>query len=253
MSGRRLLIAAGVAGFLLFLIGNVPARLAADLLGTAGLRAGSATGTLWRGEFASLNVAGISLGRTRWNLKPLSLLLGRLAADVDVDLPGGFLRGRAEVGLGGRIGLSDAQAASPLKSLGQMFGLPVDGGEASAKITQLVLEDGWPTVAVGEVRVGNVPLALPGVRAEPGAEGSFLASFDNPQLAPGDSLVGELRDLGGALELSGSVELLPPNNYNVAGLLKPRAEAPDSLTQGLVLLGPEDAQGRREFALGGSF
>jgi hypothetical protein len=253
MQSRGLLLAAGVGALLLFVITNVPARLGVDLLRSAGVQAGSASGTLWRGEVASLRVAGLGLGRTRWVLHPLSLLTGRLSADIDTELPGGFIRGRAEAGLGGRLALIDTEAASPLSNLAPLLGLPIAGGEANASIQRLVVEDNWPTVAVAELRVGNLPLALPGMMPEPGAIGSFAAVFDLPELAAGDPLVGELRDLGGALEIDGNISLSPPNNYDIAGLLKPRDSAPPSLTQGLVLFGPEDAQGRREFSLSGSF
>lgn len=253
MKTRGLLISAGLGAFLLFVIANVPARIGTDLLRAAGVQTGSASGTLWRGEVSSLRVAGFGLGRTRWTLRPLSLFLGTLAADIDTDLPGGFIRGRAEAGLGGRLALIDAEAASPLNNLAPLIGLPVDGGEANASIERLVVEGNWPVAAVAELRVGNLPLALPGMAPEPDAIGSFAAVFDQPEIATGGALRGALRDLGGALELSGSIELSPPNNFDISGLLKPRESAPPSLTQGLVLFGPEDEQGRREFTLSGSF
>lgn len=248
-----LFLVVGVGAFLLFVVANVPARLGTDLLGTAGIQTGSANGTLWQGEVTSLRVAGLSLGRTSWTLHPASLLIGRLAADIDTQLPGGFIRGRAEAGLGGRLALFDTEAASPLSNFAPLLGLPVAGGEANASIQRLVVENGWPTSAVVELRVGNVPLALPGMAPEPGAMGSFAAVFDQPELGEGDALAGQLRDLGGALEVTGGISLSPPNNYDIAGLLKPRDSAPASLTQGLVLFGPEDAEGRREFSLSGSF
>jgi len=253
MRKSGLFLTVGVGAFLLFVLANVPARLGTDLLGAAGVQTGSASGTLWRGEVSSLRVSGLSLGRTSWALRPLSLLFGRLAADIDTELPGGFVRGRAEAGLGGRLALTDTEAASPLSNLAPLLGLPVAGGEANASIQRLVFEDGWPTAAVAELRVGRLPLALPGMAPEPGAIGSFAAVFDLPELAAGDRLTGELRDLGGAREVSGTISLSPPNKYDIAGLLKPRASAPPSLTQGLVLFGPEDTQGRREFSLSGSF
>jgi hypothetical protein len=253
MRTRGLFLIVGIGAFLLFVIANVPARLGTDVLRSAGIDTGSASGTLWRGEVSSLRVVGLRLGRTSWTLHPASLLMGRLAADIDIRLPGGFVRGRAEAGLNGRLALIDTEAASPLSGLAPLLGLPVTGGEANASIQRLVLEDGWPTSAIAEIRVGNLPLALPGMAPEPDAMGSFAAVFDQPELGEGDALAGQLRDLGGALEVSGGISLSPPNNYDIAGLLKPRNSAPPSLTQGLVLFGPEDAEGRREFSLSGSF
>jgi len=248
-----LLFVVACGAFLLFLIANVPAQVGVDLLRSTGAQAGSASGTLWRGEVASLRVAGLSFGRTRWTLRPLRLLSGSLAADIDTELPGGYFRGRAEAGLSGRLALIDAEAATPLNNLAPVLGLPVAGGEANASIQRLVLENGWPSSAVAELRVGKLPLALPGMAPEPGAIGNFAAVFDQPEMAGGEALVGELRDLGGALEISGNISLSPPDSYDVTGLLKPRDSAPRSLAQGMVLFGPEDEQGRRQFAISGSF
>ncbi len=253
MQRRSLLLVVGVLCFLVFLIAKVPAQLAVDMLSATGIRSGTVSGSFWSGQINSLQLGKVKLGKTAWTLRPSRLVLGRLAADIDAELADGFLRGRAELGLGGSWSLVDAEAASPVSDLAPLLGLPVRGGEATANIERLTVEDAWPSTAIGELRVGDLPLSLPGVAADPNAQGSFALRFSAMDLEPEDPLIGELKDLGGALELQGEVALSAPTNYTVSGALKPRPNAPESLTQGLVLLGPEDAQGRREFSLSGSF
>ncbi len=253
MRRRSLLLVVGVLCFLLFFIATVPAQLAVDMLSSTGVRAGAVSGSFWSGKVSSLRLGNFTLGETAWTLRPSRLLLGRFAADIDAELPAGFLRGRAELGLGGSWSLLDAEASSPVSEFAPLLGLPVAGGDATANIERLTVKDAWPAAAVGELRVGDLPLTMPGVAADPKTQGSFALSFAATDLEPEDPLLGELRDLGGALELSGQVALTAPNNYTISGVLKPRPNAPESLTQGLVLLGPEDSQGRREFSLSGSF
>lgn len=248
----RALLIVGLVTFLGFALLNVPARVAADLL-PATVQAGMARGTLWAGELASLRVAGISLGRTRWQLHPAGLLLGRLDADLDTELPGGFARGRLVLGAGGSVALRNAEAVLPLAVLATPLRLPGLAGEASLKLSNLALDGQWVTAAVGELRAADVPLALPGMQAPGGASGSFQLLFDAPEVPPDGPLVGQVTDLGGALEVSAELQLRPPTRYAVEGLVRPRPEAPEELTRGLVLLGAPDSEGRRPFALSGSF
>jgi len=248
----RWLLPAGAFAFLAFAVALTPARLLADLAGLGGIVVSNPTGTAWRGEASAVRGAGVALGRTRWTLHPAALLAGRVGADLDVMLADGFLRGYASVGMGGSLHLEEVEAASPLAAARRLLPVPVTGGQATARIESLAVEERWPRTAVGTVRVADVPLLLPGAPGADEATGSFEVRFDTVDAADDGELVGTLRDLGGALELSGEVRLYPPGDYEVSGRVRPRDDAPRALADSLNLLGPPGPDGTRPFSLAGS-
>lgn len=243
------LVVLGGVCFVLFLLVTLPARLLAFVAAGFDVQVINPSGSVWLGQASAIRGQGITLQSVRWDLHQLALLTGRLAADVDAKLPGGFARGEVSAGLGGSVRLRDLEMAGPLTLLEDAVGMPLSGGEISLKMAYLELQDNWPVAAAGEVRLGDVPLGLPGATQTAG-RGSFLASFD--QVEPVDELVGTLSDVGGALEFSGRLVLSQPREYTIDGLIRARPNAPDDLRQALVLLGPEEAGGRRRFSVAGS-
>ncbi|RMF99249.1 MAG: type II secretion system protein N [Gammaproteobacteria bacterium] len=243
-----LLVAAASLAFLLGLVWQAPA----DLLGRASAALGwqliDPSGRLWAGRAAALRGGPLALQDLRWELQPLALLRGRLALALEAGLPGGFLRGRVAIGRD-RLAFRDLEAAVPLALAGPWVGMPVAEGDASLRFDYLLLIDGWPRAAVGELRLAGVPLGLPGSAGDAG-HGDFRLSFS--QAEPAERLSAELRDFGGDLELSGQLQLEAPNRYLLSGRVRARAQAPDSLRQGLALVGPADRDGRHEFSFSGS-
>ncbi|MDJ0927710.1 MAG: type II secretion system protein N [Gammaproteobacteria bacterium] len=248
-SRPALLATLGGVSLLVFLLISLPARLLSVVTAGFGLQLINPSGSIWQGQASAVRGPGISLQAVSWDLHRAALLWGRLGAAVEAKIPGGFVQGYLAAGLGGNIQLEDAEIVGPLSIVGNSFGVPLSGGEISVRMSFLELQDNWPVAAVGEVRLGNVPLGLPGAMQTAGV-GSFLASFD--QAEPGDELVGTLSDLGGALEFAGRLVLSQPRNYTIEGLIRARPDAPDELRQALVLLGPEEGAGRRRFSVAGS-
>ncbi|MBW4053198.1 MAG: type II secretion system protein N [Proteobacteria bacterium] len=64
---------------------------------------------------------------------------------------------------------------------------------------------------------------------------------------------GELRDLGGPLSVQGKVVLTAQPGYDLSGYVTPRPSAVPALIHAIEFLGTPDAQGRRRFALSGSY
>lgn len=247
-SSRVLLGTAGLV-FVFTLVTTVPARVL-DQLGGDAVRLSGASGTLWSGTAQQALVGPLQLGRTRWRTNAGSLLLGRLAVNVDTELPGGFARGDLAVSIGGTISVSDFEAAAPLETMSRMVGLPESTGDAIVEIESAVITDNWPTTLVGTVRLGNIPLAMAGVST--GGSTSILTEFDVPE-APADGRVpGRVSDQGGPLEIAGTITFYPPANYDIESLISTRPDAPPEIQQGLMLLGPEGPNGSRQFTMSGS-
>jgi len=248
---RSILIAAGAICFLVSLVASMPARIIVDLLASDNLRVGSVGGTVWNGETRLLNIAGLEIRRISWDLHAWSLFTGRLSADIDLQLPDGFARGALALSVTGSISIRDFEATAPVSAITRWMNLPQTTGDASVQIRSLDISNGWPRTAVGSARVGNVPLNLPGV--PPTAAGSYQVSFDVESVPDDGKFSGELTDQGGVLEIFGTIQLSPPSNYDISGLINARPGAPAGLAEGLVLLGPAGPGGRHEFSLSGSF
>jgi hypothetical protein len=65
--------------------------------------------------------------------------------------------------------------------------------------------------------------------------------------------VGQIRDLGGPLSVTGTLKLTRQGGYEVEGLVAARADAPPELINNMRFLGSPDATGRRPFSLSGTF
>jgi len=248
---KSLRIFLGVAGvvFCVALVTSIPARML-DRMGGDAVRLSAASGTLWRGSARQVLVGGLQLGQTSWRTSALPLLMGRLAVNVDTELPGGFARGDVTLALGGRISISDFEAAAPMESLGRTLGFPQASGDAILTLQKAVLADGWPNELVGNLRLGNVPLAVGGVPGDSSI--NILTEFDVPDANEDGRLPGRISDQGGPLEIDGTIILSPPGNYAIDAFINTRPQAPPELSQGLMLLGPEGPNGSRQFTMSGS-
>lgn len=250
LESKRLLLGAGAASFLVFLVTGAPATLLGPVLGAAGMEASGLTGTVWAGEARAVQAGALGLDEVRWRTHPSRLLLGQLAADVAGNMPDGFLSGSVAVHANGDLVLRELQAATPLAGL-----VPgtAPGSQASLQMAELGLADGWITTARGTVRLAGINLEIPGTQGNPGTTGSFEVSFDAPEVSPEAPLTGMLTDTGGPLEFAGTVVLTPPRNYELSGKARARPGAPSALVDGLRMAGPRDGEGRHEVSLAGSF
>ena len=132
--------------------------------------------------------------------------------------------------------------------------LPVRGmrGQASVALESLVLENGWPAVVVGELKLAGLE-TLPLISDGSGALvplGDYTVTFVP---APAGQLAAQFVDNGGPLEVAGTVSLDAARNYTIDVLVEPRAGAPEMLVEGLEIMTAEpDAEGRRRLSLTGS-
>lgn len=250
MKPRSLLIGVGVACFMVFVIASVPAKVIASLIPGDFVQIGGASGTLWSGEARLLQVSGVQLTETKWTLHPMQLPLGRLAFELETHTSGGFVRCDITLGITGVVTVRNLDAAGPLAPLAGLMKLPQSGGDISLQIDVLTIKNEWPSSLVGSIRIENLPLNLIGVAAGP--IGTYEVRFDSDPVPEDGRIVGALQDLGGPLELGGSVFLDPPRNYELSATIRAGAGAPTDLARGLALLGPADANGYHQFMMSGS-
>lgn len=246
----RLLAVAGAVALVVFIITLVPARVAGGLVGLPPGAATGLSGTLWSGTAEHVVVGTVTIGPVRWSVRPGRLLRGQLAAAVEATLPDGFINGTVGLGLGSTITVSDLEAALPLALLSPAAG--ANGGQVAARFDSLALKGGKVGRAIGTLKVSGVVLPLPSAGRPPGP-GTYEVTFDAADVAPDQPLAGKLKDAGGPLEITGTVQFTPPRSYQLDGSARARPEAPPELAKALQMLGPAAPDGGHTLSLAGSF
>jgi len=249
MTLRRLIIL-GALAFVLFLLVTLPAQLVFSRLEPMGLKAAGVSGSVWKGQAANLSTGPINLGRLTWDLHVLRLLTGRASASVTLQLDDGQAQGDVSAGLGGTVSLADAIVSWPLSRLSSS-GLPGGwNGTVNAKLAEVRLANGVPTLIEGTVDILN----LVGPANRPANLGSFRATFPATGAVPADGAqVGTIEDLEGPIAVTGTITLSPDRSYVVDGQIATRPDAPAQIVNSLQYLGEPDGAGRRPFSVAGTF
>jgi general secretion pathway protein N len=247
-------LALGVGAYLAFALASFPAGTAyrwfvPDTVTLAGIQ-----GTLWSGRAGAASVGGLTVQNLRWRVRPWPLFVGRLSADVEARLPDGFVSARVSASPA-TVLLTDVRASTSIPALRDV--LPVSGvrGQASATFSELRLENGWPTTAVGELRLGQLE-AAPFI---PNGQqlvllGDYLVEFQ-PSATPEGGIAATFKDsnASGPLEVAGTLVLDARRAYTLDAMILPRAGANPDLVQGLTYMSADpDAAGRRRLTLTGS-
>jgi hypothetical protein len=245
-------LALGAGAYVAFLLSSFPAGTAYRWFAPQGLQLVGIQGTVWSGRAEVGSAFGLGLQDVRWRIDALPLLIGRLSGRLDARLADGFVGTDFAAGMR-RVRLEELRASVALPTLRAL--LPVQGmeGMANVSLASLQLEDGWPTSALGELKLGQlqvaplVPMGQPGLIALGDYDVRFTAAED-------EIIAAELKDTGsGPLEVSGNLRLDRERRYALDALIMPRPGAPGPLVDGLNLMAEEpDATGRRRLTLTGS-
>lgn len=236
------LIVAGVLAFLLTLIVCLPARVLGFFL-PGQVTVGHLAGTVWHGHTDSFAIDGRPYGALEWKLHPLHLFRGRLALDGHLSSTTRDLRGLFALGLGHSLQAWNVELRWPVDSLPFKGVPPGWNGMVQATLREAALKDGKIQVLIGTLDARDLHKPPP----ENVAVGSYRLTFDEKS-KQGNKLVGRLQDLDGPMEVSGTVTFDAGQPIMIAGLVKPRPGAAESILNTLNFLGPPDAQGRRPFS-----
>jgi general secretion pathway protein N len=229
--------------FVGIVLSRLPASWVVPSGGNAGFSCASVDGSIWSGACGGIAVRGVALGDLTWDLKPLELLTGALAAHVTLLHGPASVRGDAALGFGQRLTLRNLTADLPLdhRALPQLpRGL---SGTLHVDLALARIEKGAVTALQGRLEAHD----LVDTHAHTTPLGSYALTF------PGQDLTGQIEDLGGPLAVSGTVRITPGPGYTVEGLVAARPAAQPELVNDLLYLGSPDAQGRRPFSMAGTF
>jgi general secretion pathway protein N len=241
---RSLWIAVAVIVFAAIVIARMPAAWIIP----AGRTQGSCTsidGSLWSGTCNGLRVRGTPVGDVSWELHPLRLAAGRLAAHVTVAQGAANATADVELGFGERITARHVLADFPLDPKLVPALPPALQGHARVDLALLEVQRGVITQLQGRIEAHDL-------QESSGSNtllGSYVVTFPGGSGDP----VGQIRDLEGPLALTGTLHLTRQPGFELEGLIAARQGAPPELVNNLRFLGSPDASGRRTFSLSGTF
>ncbi len=234
------LLAAG--GFLFILLARLPASWVVPRTGS--VSCASVDGSVWQGSCEGLTLERAPFGDLAWDIAPLRLLTGTLAAHIV--LTHGPIAGSADVarGLGGSMVLRDLVVDLPLDR-GQIPRVPPRlRGSVHTDLSLVRIEHGAITELKGRIEAHDLTQATGRVTAL----GSYAVSFPGGGSEP----LGTLVDLGGPLAVQGTLRLTRQPGYVLEGQVAAREGAPPELVANLNLLGTPDSLGRRPFSIAGT-
>ena len=247
----RKTIIAGVVFAAALLLVSFPARLAFGLFAPQGVTGFGIGGTIWQGNARIISINGQQFRNTEWDIAVFRLLLGQLGGDFKTRWAGGFLEGSGTISIGGTLELTDTVGSFNAASLEPLLGIPQVGGQVSMQVSQFEAHDNWPYKLIGTVEIRNFSSPLMGAGAAD-VIGNIALDFDTATETNSDTITGKLTDVGGPLEIKGTLLLTPPGNYNLKARIKARPNAPEALYKNLEFLGQPEADGMRIFQIAGS-
>jgi len=243
---RGVLVAAGVAAFLVCLVAMIPASQVTGRL-PPGAALSGVSGTIWSGKARQLAVNGRPFGALAWSCRPWRLLVLKWSCGLTLAPPGGSITADLSGNFGDELAARDLRGQVPI-SLFEGIATPRGwSGSLELDVGEVKFTSRRPSSA-------NGTLILRGLRA-PGANGQLLGDFElvvGEGTVGGEALNGRLRDLGGPLHVRGAIELRDDGHYLLSGDAAPGPGAGPAIFDTLGFLGLPDSQGRRPFTVEGT-
>lgn len=247
MRKAYVLAAVGVVAFLLIMVATLPVSLVTRHF-PRDVTASGLSGSVWHGRAAAVAFRNQPIGGLEWTVKPLRLFLLQLAYDVTLQRPDGHARATVSVRPGGLLELTGVEGRLPVAAFAGALAPRGWSGEIELDIRDARISRGWVDGAEGVVRALNLKA--------PGGSGIRIGSFELTLGAGAvgtDALTGRLRDLGGPLNVRGTLAVRRDRSYLLEGEVAPGPGATPGVFRSLAFLGEPDAQGRRPFAVEGTF
>jgi len=234
----------GVLVFLMVAIAVLPVTVLTDRL-PAAVQCEGAEGTLLGGSIERVVLHGTPLASVRWEVVPAALLKGEFAYQVSATRSDGTIAGRVGVTLTGVLAVDAMQIDWPIDALKAPGSLPGWGGQLTGRLDTVRIAHRWPTRLLGTLAIAH--LHAPNSDLDQGTYEFHFSPATNPEVVHA-----EIKDLSGPLALVATLALGADRSYELKGALTPRPGTPETLKDSFTMLGPPDAEGRREFDMAGS-
>jgi general secretion pathway protein N len=237
MPSLRTLVIAGAAALVVALVIAFPARLAWQWIAPPDVALQGIAGSIWNGRAHEASAGGVYLTDVRWRFRPLAVVRGRIEYTVSAAPIGGFIEADVSMQAGRTTGFENVAASLPVAALGPFIEVAGLDGEIDLEMDRLLIRDGVPVDANGTITLSSLvirPLASM-------ALGDYRASVETVD----GILRGDVEDVSGVLDVTGTFELRPDGSYVFTSLVGTRAGAPQEIDRQLQFLGAADAEGRR--------
>ena len=196
-------------------------------------------GSLLKGHAQGIVVRGAEIESLTWQWLPLALLKGRIEYRMSLMESQLELEGLASIGLDHQFHISDIKGFISLRqaiSLALHAQLPLNG-RVEVDLDEMRLgSDGMPRAAYGSAQLLNARTTL-GRTLE-------LGDFRTELTTHEQGIVGDVRDIGGPLMLSGTLTLTPDGRYRFTAQAALRDKHNRELQEVLSLLGRPKQDGK---------
>lgn len=202
------------------------------------------TGNLISGEAADLSVGGISLGKLRWHLHPLSVLTASPTVTLTLGTGWGDLSGELTVVNAHSIDFDEVRLEGSLNNTWPVALPEAVTGKLSVAIEHIRLQDNIPTEASGHMRVSELTV---------GDSKVALGDYEVSLASKNETVECRIRATDSTLPIDINLLIKPQRQYQINGLIR---QPPPGL-QSLLLLFPQlvhdSGNGQLRLDLIGSF
>ena len=216
--------------------------LVADRFGAVKL--GGISGSIWQGHATSMQIFGTEIGALDWQVQTMPVLQGAVVAQLV--LRGGDIgaSGEIERAFDGTIEVRDLVVHAPARIAAPALDIPALQflGDLDATIAYARLRQAWPETASGSAHWRNAAVAGAAQAQLGDLEGSFASAADG-------SINGNVRDLGGPLQLSGTFKVAA-GSYDAEAKLQAR-DGNAQVVEALRYIGEPQADGSSRLVIHG--
>ena len=235
---RRYYLLTAILAYLTFTLAMFPAQPIVTLINdntTATLS--GVSGSIWDGHARSIDVEGVRLSDTHWNMKAWKLLIGRAALDIDTRLEDEAITGEIGASLTGSVFANTLSGRVSAETVTQLANIPM--AQLSGMIDIAVEHISWSQGELPEVD-GRLVWKDASVTV---AETASLGDVSIVITQQDDSLRANVNNDGGDIELKGDASLNPAAEYEANIRFKPTASASQNLRRSLGLFAEPQGDG----------
>ena len=235
---RRYYLLTAIVAYLSFLLAMFPAQPVVSLINdnTTATISG-VSGSIWDGHARTIDVEGIRLEDTSWNMKAWKLLLGQAALDIETHLDDETISGEAGASITGSVFSNSLTARVSAETVMQYANIPM--AQLSGMFDIAVNHASWSRGELPEVD-GRLVWKDAGVTVAETASLGDVTIVITPQ---DDSLRADINNEGGDIELQGDASLDAQAEYQANLRFKPTGSASQNLRRSLGLFAVPQGDG----------
>ena len=232
-------IVSAILLYLFFLIYSLPASFALLFIQLPkNIVLSSVSGTVWSGQARQVKYSSVNFGLLKWQIQPLHMLTGKLAANISLRNGKQFIRSEISIGLSGAIELEETRFLIDIESLQPLtYGMPFSyAGQLAGDFPVSFIHKNHYLQFTGQLELNDLKLTSPQAQSFGDINIDFSAQKDGSSSA-------QIKDAGGPLSISGKLSLNKNARLTLAAKLSAR-ETGGSLDQLISILGKKDQSGR---------